>query len=135
MSLGNKSDTTAVPAHLPLSILIVDDEPEILIMLRDVLEEAGFVVQTASDGNAALALLMHTCVALVLTDLMMPSMTGLQLAHQLQSNPVTAAIPVLLMSAALPPHIDGIFAAVLSKPFALDELVVTVRQLSSPPPT
>jgi CheY-like chemotaxis protein len=109
-------------------VLIVDDEPAILDMLRGVLEEAGFVVLTARDGSAALALLQHTPVTLVLTDLMMPNATGWQLAQQLRRNAQTAAIPVVLMSAALPPHISDPFVAVISKPFALDDLVATVRQ-------
>src|SRR5690349_13203108 len=107
------SDTIAGPERPPISVLIVEDEPEILIMLRDVLEEAGFVVQTASDGNTALALLARVRVALVLTDLMMPGVTGVQLAHQVRGNPWTATIPVVLMSAALPQHIDGVFAAAI----------------------
>jgi CheY-like chemotaxis protein len=111
-----------------LPVLIVDDEPNILAMLRDVLEDAGFVVVTAHDGKAALALLAYTPVALVLTDLMMPEVTGLQLAQQLRSDPRTAAIPVLLMSAALPPHLADVFAAVLPKPFVLDDLLATLHQ-------
>jgi CheY-like chemotaxis protein len=111
-----------------LPVLIVDDELDILAMLRNVLEEAGFMVLTAPDGKAALALLAHTPVALVLTDLMMPQLTGLQLAQQLRSDPRTAAIPVLVMSAALPPHMPDVFAAVLPKPFDLDELVTTLHQ-------
>jgi CheY-like chemotaxis protein len=109
-------------------VLIVDDEPAILDMLRGVLEDAGFVVLTARDGSAALALLQHTPVALVLTDLMMPNATGRQLAQQLRRNAETAAIPVVLMSAALPPHLGDPFVAVISKPFTLDDLVATVRQ-------
>jgi CheY-like chemotaxis protein len=113
-----------------LPVLIVDDEPNILAMLRDVLEDAGFVVLTAHDGKAALAMLAHTAVALVLTDLMMPEVTGLQLAQQLRNDPRTAAIPVLAMSAALPSRIADVFAAALPKPFALDELVTTLHQFS-----
>jgi two-component system, OmpR family, response regulator VicR len=133
MSSGNESlpsTTAAVPDRQPPAVLIVDDEPAILAMLRDVLEEAGFVVLTASNGTTALALLQHTPVALVLTDLMMPTVTGLQLAQQVRSNPQTAALPVLLMSAALPPHVDAAFTTVIPKPFALDDLVTTVRRLT-----
>ena len=125
-SQPSSNDDAPGPRMLP--VLIVDDEPDILEMLRDVLEEAGFVVLTAHDGKAALALLAHTPVALVLTDLMMPQVTGLQLAQQLRSDPRTATIPVLVMSAALPPHMANLFAAVLPKPFALDDLVTILRQ-------
>jgi CheY-like chemotaxis protein len=111
-----------------LPVLIVDDDPQILDMLRNVLEEAGFMVLTAGDGEVALSLLQHTPVALVLTDLMMPQLTGQQLAQQMRSNPQTAAIPVLAMSAVPPPHMPDVFVAVIAKPFELDDLVTRVRQ-------
>jgi CheY-like chemotaxis protein len=120
-----------LPDALP--VLIVDDDPVILAMLRDVLEEAGMMVLTARDGKAALALLQHTPVGLVLTDLMMPFVTGFQLAQQLHGNPASAGIPVVLMSAAFPPHMAGLFAAIVPKPFVLDELVETVRQFRLSP--
>jgi len=125
-SLPSSTAPASAPHALP--VLIVDDEPAILEMLRDVLQEAGFVVLTEHDGKAALDLLAHTRVALVLTDLMMPQVTGLQLAQQLRSDPRRAAIPVLVMTAALPPHLADVFAAVLPKPFAMDDLVAIVRQ-------
>jgi DNA-binding response OmpR family regulator len=127
------SSNAASPALPALPILVVDDDPFILDLLCDVFEEAGFVVLTADDGRAALALLQHMPVALVLTDLMMPYVTGLQLAQQLRSNAETVAIPVVLMSTALPPRIGDTFAAVIPKPFALDDLVATVRQFGSNP--
>ena len=111
-----------------LPVLIVDDEPDILALLREVLEEADFLVLTAPNGRAALALLAHTSVVLVLTDLMMPAVTGLQLAQQLHSDPRTASIPVLAMTAALPPHMPDLFAAIISKPLDLEELVCILRK-------
>ena len=123
--LSSKS-VASVPGALP--VLIVDDEANILALLREVLEEAGFLVLTAPNGSAALALLAQTSVALVLTDLMMPTVTGLQLAQQLHSDPRTVAIPVLAMTAAALPHRPDLFAMVISKPFDLDELVRIVRR-------
>lgn len=111
-----------------LPVLIVDDEPVILDLLRDVLEDAGFQVLTASNGAAALYVIQRTPVALVLTDLMMPNVTGIELANQLHTNPQTAAIPLLLMSAALPQPIGNAFAAVIHKPFAIEHMVEIVRQ-------
>ena len=124
--LPSSSDAALGARVLP--VLIVDDDPQILDMLRNVLEDAGLAVLTARDGEAALAMLQHSSVALVLTDLMMPQLTGLQLAQQLRNDARTAAIPVVAMSAAPPPHIPEVFAAVLPKPFALDDLMTTVRQ-------
>src|SRR5262245_50306827 len=102
-SLHASNADSPVPPTLP--VLIVDDDPVILTMLCDVLEEAGMAVLTARDGKVALALLQRTPVALVLTDLMMPYITGFQLAQRLRNNPALAGIPVVLMSAALPPRI------------------------------
>jgi len=109
-------------------ILIVDDEPVILEMLRDMLVEEGFSVVTANDGQAALALLQQTDVALVLMDFMMPRLNGLQLADQLRRDQRTADLPLLLMSAVPPPDADGHFLAVILKPFGLDLIVRLVRQ-------
>jgi CheY-like chemotaxis protein len=111
-----------------LPVLIVDDEPAILDLLRSVLEDEGFTVITASNGAAALYLIQRTPIALVLTDLMMPLVSGIDLARQLHSSPQTASIPLLLMSAAMPQQINPIFATVIYKPFAVDTVVSIVRQ-------
>jgi CheY-like chemotaxis protein len=109
-------------------ILIVDDEMVILEMLRDVLVEEGFAVVTANNAVAALVLLQRTSVALILTDFMMPGLNGLQLADQLRLDPQTADVPLLLMSAVLPPDVGTRFLAVIAKPFALDLVVRLVHQ-------
>jgi CheY-like chemotaxis protein len=109
-------------------VLIVDDEPIILDLLRDVLQDEGFTVITANNGAAALYLIERTPVALVLTDLMMPFVSGIDLAQQLHSNPQTAGIPLLLMSAVMPRQVGHIFAAVIHKPFEVDAIVRIVRQ-------
>ena len=116
------------PQAVSLPVLIVDDEPHILTLLRDVFEEDGLTVITVSNGAAALYLIQRTPIALVLTDLMMPMVSGLELAHQLHSNPQTAHIPLLLMSATMPQPPSPIFAAVIHKPFAIEGLVGIVRQ-------
>ncbi len=116
------------PLAASLPVLIVDDEPHILTLLRDVLEEEGLTVITASNGAAALYLVQRTPIALVLTDMMMPMVSGLELARQLQNNPQTAHIPLLLMSAAMPQPPSPIFAAAIHKPFATEAVVGIVRQ-------
>jgi CheY-like chemotaxis protein len=131
MSFGN--ELLPMPDDIPpeaasLPVLIVDDEPHILDLLRDVLEDEGFTVITASNGAAALYLIQRSPVALVLTDLMMPFVSGIDLARQLHSNPQTATVPLLLMSAVMPQQVSSIFAAVIHKPFEVDALVQLVRQ-------
>ena len=110
-----------------LPVLLVDDEPVILDLLRDILEEEGLTVITATNGAAALYLIQRTPIALVLTDLMMPVMSGVELAHQVHANPQTATIPLLLMSAAAPQQVSPIFAAVIHKPFSVESVVRIVH--------
>lgn len=112
-------------------IVIVDDEPAILELIGDILEEEGFVVLTASSGAAALQLIRKRPVALVLTDMMMPNITGLELARRLRSDPATASIPLILMSAAMPSGSNDIFAAIVHKPFPLEVVVQVVRRCLS----
>jgi CheY-like chemotaxis protein len=118
----------SLPKAASLPVLIVDDEPEILDLLRDILEYEGFTVIVATNGALALKQIHRVPVALVLTDLMMPFVSGVELARQVHNNSQTATIPVVLMSAAMPEHVDDIFAAVIHKPFSVDTIVRIVRQ-------
>jgi len=111
-----------------LPILVVDDEPVILEMLRDVLMDEGFRVVTANNGAAALYLLQRTTVALALIDYMMPTLSGIELANHMRQDPRTAGIPLLLMSAAPPADTGTHFAGVIAKPFEIDSLLRLVRQ-------
>jgi CheY-like chemotaxis protein len=122
-------DGSAEPQAGP--IIIVDDEPVILELIRDILHDEGFTVITASTGATALQLIKQRPVALVLTDLMMPNLTGLELARRLRSDPETAAVPLILMSAAMPPGVSDFFADVIHKPFPLDVIVEVVRRTLS----
>jgi CheY-like chemotaxis protein len=123
----------ARPSPSPsLPLLIVDDENEICDLLRDVFEEEGFTVLTTSNGAAALSLLQRTPVALVVTDLMMPQLSGFELAQRLRSNPQTATIPLILMSAAMPQQLSDLFVLVIQKPFAIEAIVRAVNQVVAP---
>ena len=131
MSLGNEllpMPDNNPPEAAALPVLIVDDEPHILDLLRAVLEDEGLTVITASNGAAALYLIQRSPVALVLTDFMMPFVSGIDLARQLHSNPQTATVPLVLMSAVMPQQVSDIFAAVIHKPFDVDAIVRLVRQ-------
>lgn len=117
------------PETASLAVLIVDDEPNILDLLRDILEAEGYTVVTANNGAAALYQIQRSPIALVLTDFMMPFASGIDLARQIHRNPHTALIPLVLMSAAVPEQVSDIFAAVIHKPFSIDTIVHVVRQL------
>lgn len=80
-------------------ILIVDDEPDIRGFLSAVLADEGFAVRSAGDGSQALEALASSRPALVILDLMMPQVSGLQVLEALQARPETARIPVIVLSA------------------------------------
>lgn len=110
-------------------ILIVDDEQSILTLLDEVLEDEGFVVQRAQNGQEALALALAEPPDLVVTDLMMPVMDGRALAQHLRHHPATATVPILLISAAYTARPADRFTAVLPKPFAVDALLAAIERL------
>lgn len=110
-------------------ILIVDDELSILTLLDEVLQDEGFVVQRAQNGQQALALALVQPPDLIITDLMMPVMDGWMFAEQLRHHPTTATVPILLISAAYKAQLSDRFTAVLPKPFAVDTLLDAIARL------
>ena len=111
-------------------ILVVEDEPAIAGMLRDILEVEGYQVVLAGDGHAALAQVAAVRPALVVSDLLMPGMDGRALCRALQADSRYRTIPVVLMSAgAAPDEAEcGDYAAFLSKPFNVATLLTTIRR-------
>jgi CheY-like chemotaxis protein len=79
-------------------ILIVDDEPDIRFMMRLILESAGHKVTDARHGADGLKSVKSAPPDLVITDVMMPTMDGLEFIERLRSNPKTSAIPILVVS-------------------------------------
>ncbi len=80
-------------------ILVVDDEQHILQVLSLKLRNAGFDVHTACDGEEGLHLARSLAPDLVITDVQMPYMTGLELSRVLAGDPSTAAMPVIILTA------------------------------------
>ena len=119
---------------MPHRILIIDDEAHILQVLRLKLEHAGYEVLTAIDGEEGWCLATETIPDLVITDLQMPYMTGLELCRALEDNAATAAIPVVVLTARgyaladediVPTNVRD----VLSKPFSPRALAGIVTRL------
>jgi CheY-like chemotaxis protein len=79
-------------------ILVVDDEPDARFLLKYAFERAGHEVAEACDGLAALAAIHRTRPALVVTDMMMPVMDGVELIQRLRGDPATADIPIVAVS-------------------------------------
>jgi DNA-binding response OmpR family regulator len=80
----------------PTTVLVVDDEPDIIELMRDFLEAAGHTVVSAPDGPAAFSLLDRQAVDCVLLDLMLPGMSGYDILRRLRER---SDVPVLILSA------------------------------------
>ena len=102
-------------------ILIVDDEPDIRYMIRLILESAGHKVTEARHGAAGLASVKAAPPDLVITDVMMPTMDGLEFIERLRSDPNYAAIPILVLSGNS--ELASAANARISKPFLAQELL------------
>ena len=116
------------------TILVVDDEADILNFLELVLKERGYDVVTASGGQKALAAARERVPDLVLLDIMMPQMDGWEVLRLLRVDPRTAAIPVAMISARTDAkdRVQGLQEGALDyicKPFSLDELLAKVDGL------
>ena len=115
-----------------INILIVDDQPENLRLLSDILKKEGYVVRPALNGTAALNAVMHTPADLVLLDMRMPEMNGVEVCRQLKDNEKTRAIPVIFISAAddAVNKMAGFQAGgidYITKPFQPDEVLARIR--------
>jgi DNA-binding response OmpR family regulator len=115
-------------------VLVIDDDPVILKLLEVNFELEGFTVLTAVDGEVGLALATAEQPDIVVSDVMMPNMSGLELATALKADPATAAIPVVLLSAKAQVHdvragMDAGADDYVTKPFEPLELVARVTAL------
>jgi len=81
------------------TILVVDDEPDIRLFLKTVLEDAGFIVMTAENGKHALEQIKAQRPDLISLDLVMPKMRGITLLSYLQKNPEWTNIPFIVVTA------------------------------------
>jgi two-component system OmpR family response regulator len=113
----------------PLRILVVDDEPYIVNLLRIGLRYEGFSVAVAEDGPSALAEVDRFKPHLVILDLMLPGMDGLEIAERLRSNPDLFII-MLTARDQVPDRIAGLKAGgddYVVKPFDFDELLARIQ--------
>jgi DNA-binding response OmpR family regulator len=86
------------------TILVVDDEPSLRRLLRTALEQAGHEVLEAADGPQALLLARSGQPALILLDVALPGLSGLEVCRRLRAEPSTSRTPVLLISGVLAPN-------------------------------
>ncbi|WP_028459136.1 response regulator [Chloroflexus sp. Y-396-1] len=117
-----------------MKILLAEDEPDLQFIIGMALEGADYTVVTASNGLEALRLLERDSFDLLLVDVMMPQMSGLELCQHLRHHPVWQHIPIILLTASpslgsllkdLPPSVCGW----IEKPFNVFDLVDRIKSI------
>ncbi len=112
-------------------ILIVDDEPRILLLLQSLLKANGYAVETARDGNAALDVVRKGGIDITVTDLRMSPMDGMTLFREIKA--IAPSMPVILLTAyasvetAIDAMKSGIFDY-LTKPFNVDDMIACLKR-------
>ena len=116
------------------TVLVVDDEPVLRAIVREILDEEGYAVIEAADGRVMLEIMARERPDLVLMDVMMPGVDGREAYRQLRSRPEHRDVPVVMMSAAIQSHgLDPSIAGFMAKPFDITELVALVVRLIGHP--
>lgn len=119
-------------------VLIVDDEPNIVISLEFLLQREGYEVAVAVDGEDALVKVAEFKPDLVLLDIMMPKKSGFEVCQEIRANPAWAGIRIVMLSAkgrdievqkGLAVGADDY----MTKPFSTKELAAKIRQLLDAP--
>lgn len=115
-------------------ILVVDDEPNIVLSLEFLMKQAGFQVRTASDGEAALAAIAAEPPDLMLLDVMMPRKNGYEVCQAVRANPEWKGIRIIMLTAKgrEVEREKGMALGAddyITKPFSTQEVVDRVREL------
>jgi DNA-binding response OmpR family regulator len=115
-------------------VLIVEDDPDIAELVARYLQKAGFVADRAASGREALQMIAARAPDLLVLDLMLPHVDGLEVCRLIRANEATAAIPIIMLTARAEEseRIVGLEVGAddyLAKPFSPNELVARVRAL------
>jgi CheY-like chemotaxis protein len=108
-------------------ILVIDDEPDQRFLLRRIFERAGHEVGDARNGASALQAVRESAWDLVVTDVMMPVLGGVELIRCLRGDPATAHIPILAASGDT--HLAGAADAIVPKPYEWRHLLAVADAL------
>lgn len=116
------------------NVLVVDDEPNIVLSLEFLMEQAGFTVTTAEDGEQALACVERVTPDLILLDIGLPGISGFDVLEQLRAQSATERLPVIILTAhgREVEREKGMALGAddyITKPFSTQGLVEKVRQL------
>lgn len=114
-------------------VLAVDDEPDVLMIVRTALQSEGFDVETAANGKDCLEIATENPPDLIILDVMMPGMSGFDVLKELKAEPATSTVPVIMLTGlserdkmleALSSGIDYYIV----KPFDFNDLIGKVNQ-------
>jgi CheY-like chemotaxis protein len=124
---------------IPRKILVADDEAHITHVVSLKFRKAGFEVITAQDGEEAYELVLQEMPDMVITDLQMPFMSGVELAAKMKENPATSSIPVIMLTArGLGLAQDDLartnIKSVMSKPFSPKQVLERALSYLGEPP-
>jgi two-component system phosphate regulon response regulator PhoB len=116
-------------------VLVVDDEPDVRMLLRTNLRAGGFDVLEASNGAEGLAIAKHELPTVIILDLMMPEMNGIEVCRALRKHPPTSRIPILMLTAKTTEEdkVAGFEVGAddyVTKPFSPREVVLRVRAVA-----
>ncbi len=122
-----------MPGRRPAKILVVDDEAAIRDLLVELFFDEGYLVRAASNGRVAVSMGLDEPPDLIVMDVMMPELDGLETLKHLRTLPDLAGVPVILMSAARHVSSDGASnVAFIPKPFNLDDVLDIVARMLKP---
>ena len=119
------------------TILCIEDEPEMIELMRIILERKGYLVKSASGGQEGIDMIREETPDLVLLDLMMPDIGGWEVYQQMKNDPKSANTPVIIVTAKAQ-SIDKVLGLhiakvddYISKPFSPSELLTSVEKVFS----
>ena len=123
----------AMPTKPKAKVLVVDDEPNILMSLEFLMRKSGYEVYIARDGAEAMQLVHEQHPSVLVLDIMMPEVDGYEVCRLIKTNPGLAQIKVIFLSAkSKEADIDRGYAAgadlYLTKPFSTKELVKRIQE-------
>lgn len=115
-------------------ILVADDEPDLLTIMRETLESEGFVVECAHDGNEALKMIQNNPPDIAVLDLRMPRMDGFEVCRRLREDPLYEHLPCIILSASgtRDSKVEGLTLGAddfITKPVDIVELLARVRMI------
>jgi CheY-like chemotaxis protein len=121
-----------LPSRASPLVLVVDDDPDVREALGDALEDEGFRVLLAEDGQEGFDLMLARRPDLVLLDLMMPRMSGWQLVEAVKQNPAVNKIPIFVLTAAPDTGAVQRDYPVFIKPIRVERMLRTIRGFLQP---